>query len=170
MLTTRTTSLRAPIITARIPITPFFYPDLDLDPILVFDPSTGESDIAIYPFNTEDPLAGDAVEENALGLMMRNAQWLVQTVGVDGFRLDAAKHFETYVLEYFDRAVYRSIQEPNLDGSTRHVFSFSEVFEGDKAFPANQNPKGHQSRRAWPSGGATGMFWIFRYFSRCGTT
>ncbi len=111
-----------------------FYPDLDLDPILVFDPSTGESDIAIYPFNTEDPLAGDAVEENALGLMMRNAQWLVQTVGVDGFRLDAAKHFETYVLEYFDRAVYRSIQEPNLDGSTRHVFSFSEVFEGDKAF------------------------------------
>ncbi|HAY78952.1 MAG TPA: hypothetical protein DCY79_04025, partial [Planctomycetaceae bacterium] len=49
-------------------------------------------------------------------------------------RLDAVKHFETYVLEYFDRAVYRSHPTPNLDGSTRHVFSFSEVFDGDKAF------------------------------------
>ena len=111
-----------------------FYPDRDLDPIMVFDPVTGESDIAIYPFNVNDPLAGDAIEENALGLLMRNAQWLVQTVGVDGFRLDAVKHFETYVLEYFDRAVYRSNLTPNLDGSTRHVFSFSEVFDGDKAF------------------------------------
>ncbi|MFP6700996.1 MAG: GEVED domain-containing protein, partial [Planctomycetaceae bacterium] len=111
-----------------------FYPDQDLTPILVFDPSTGESDIPIYPFNTGNPLAGDAIQENALGLLMRNAQWLVQTVGVDGFRLDAVKHFETFVLQFFDRAVYRSIQETNLDGSLRHVFSFSEVYDGDKAF------------------------------------
>ncbi len=96
-----------------------FYPDRNLTPITVFDPSTGESDIAIYPFNTDVPLAGDAMAENALALLMRNAQWLVQTIGVDGFRLDAVKHFETFVLQYFDRAVYRSIQDTNLDGSQR---------------------------------------------------
>lgn len=111
-----------------------FYPDRDLDPILLFDPSTGESGIEVYPFNTNDPLAGDPTPENALGLMMRNAQWLVQTVGVDGFRLDAVKHFPTFVLEFFDRAVYRSIQETNLDGSQKNVFSFSEVFDGSTSF------------------------------------
>ncbi|MEC9094127.1 MAG: alpha-amylase family glycosyl hydrolase, partial [Planctomycetota bacterium] len=111
-----------------------FYPDRDLDPIRVYDPITGETDIAIYPFNLDDPLAGDAGPENALGLMMRNAQWLVQTIGVDGFRLDAVKHFETFVLEFFDRGVYRSQLETNLDGSQRNVFSFSEVFDGDKGY------------------------------------
>ena len=111
-----------------------FYPDRDLDPIMLFNPLTGQSDIPVYPFNTEDPLAGDPTLENAMGLLMRNAQWLVQEIGVDGFRLDAVKHFETSVLELFDQAVYRSIQQPLLDGSTQHVFSFSEVFDGDKGF------------------------------------
>jgi len=108
-----------------------FYPDQSLAPIKVFDPKTGESNITIYPFNTANPLAGDPVPENALGYLMRNAQWLVQSIGVDGFRLDAAKHFEPFVLNYFDRAVYRSSLRPLLDGSTRQVFSFSEVFDGD---------------------------------------
>ncbi|MEM7625112.1 MAG: hypothetical protein AAF333_05735 [Planctomycetota bacterium] len=36
-----------------------FYPDRDLDPIFVYNPATGQQDIAIYPFNTEDPTAGD---------------------------------------------------------------------------------------------------------------
>lgn len=111
-----------------------FYPDRDQDPIFLFDPSTGESGIPVYPFNTDDPLAGDPTTENALGLMMRNAQWLVQTIGVDGFRLDAVKHFDNFVLDFFDRSVYRSIQDTNLDGSQRNVFSFSEVFDGSTAF------------------------------------
>src|SRR5205814_9005969 len=63
--------------------------------------------------------------------LMRNAQWLVQSIGVDGFRLDAAKHFEPFVLNYFDRAVYRSSLRTLLDGSTRQIFSFYEVFDGD---------------------------------------
>lgn len=110
-----------------------FYPDRDLDPIMLFDPTTGESDIPVYPFNTSDPGAGDPIPENALGLIMRNAQWMIQEIGVDGFRLDAAKHFPDWVLNFLDRAVYRAIQTPLLDGSTEHTFMFSEIFSSDKA-------------------------------------
>ena len=78
-------------------------------------------------------MAGDPVAENALGYLMRNAQWLVQAVGVDGFRIDAAKHVDGFVLDYLDRAVYRANPRTLLDGSTKHVFSFSEVFDGNPA-------------------------------------
>jgi hypothetical protein len=110
------------------------YPDRDLPPIFVFDPRTGEQNIAIYPFNLSEPLAGDPVEENAMGLLMRYAQWMVQVIGVDGFRIDAAKHVEPWVLDYFDRAVYRSSFRTQLDGSQPQVFSFSEVFDGNRDF------------------------------------
>jgi hypothetical protein len=109
-----------------------FYPDKSLQPIMVFDPKTGEANIPIYPFNSANPLAGDPVPENALGYLMRNAQWLVQSVGVDGFRLDAEKHYDPFVLNYFDRAVYRSSLRPLLDGSQRQVFSFGEAFTSDQ--------------------------------------
>ena len=108
-----------------------FYPDRDLDPIIVFDPKTGEENIRIYPFNTADPTAGDPTLENATGLLMRHSQWMVQDVGFDGFRIDAAKHFEGFTLDFFDRAIYRSNPRKNLDGSTKHIFSYSEVFDGD---------------------------------------
>ncbi|MEO0964262.1 MAG: hypothetical protein AAFY08_04005 [Planctomycetota bacterium] len=111
-----------------------FYPDLDLDPIRVFNPSTGQGDIAIHPFNTDNPLAGDAVSETIRGYQQRNAQWLVQVVGVDGFRLDAARHFPRSVLEDFDLAVYRANPRLNLDGSVADVFSYSEVFDGNIGF------------------------------------
>lgn len=109
-----------------------FYPDRDLDPILLFDPATGEGGIAIYPFNTDDPTAGDPVTENALGYLTRYAQWMIQDIGVDGLRLDATKHFEPWVLNYLDRAVYRSNPRLLLDGSVDHVFSYGEAFTGDK--------------------------------------
>ncbi|MFI4861127.1 MAG: PEP-CTERM sorting domain-containing protein [Phycisphaerales bacterium JB063] len=109
-----------------------FYPDLDLDPIMVFDPVTGEQDIAIYPFNLDNPMAGDPVPENATGLLMRYAQWMVQVNGVDGFRIDAAKHIEGFTFDFFDRAVYRANPRTLLDGSTQHVFSYSEVFDGNR--------------------------------------
>jgi alpha-amylase len=111
-----------------------FYPDQSLTPIRVFDPKTGEQNIAIYPFNNANPLAGDPVPENALGYLTRNAQWLVQGVGVDGLRIDAAKHFEPFVLNYLDRAVYRASVRPYLDGSQRNVFSFSEAFDGNSDY------------------------------------
>ena len=109
-----------------------FYPDRDGQVKYLFDPITNESDIPIYSFNTEDPMAGDAVGENALGYLMRYMQWMVEVIGVDGLRVDAAKHFDGFVMDYLDRAVYRSNPRLLLDGSTENVFSYSEVYDGDK--------------------------------------
>ena len=109
-----------------------FYPDTDGDARYLYDPVTGESDITVYSFNTVDPMQGDAVAENALGYLMRYMQWMVEVIGVDGFRIDAAKHFEGFVMDYLDRAVYRANPRLLLDGSTEHVFSYSEVFDGNK--------------------------------------
>jgi glycosidase len=111
-----------------------FYPDRDSQPMYLFDPATGESGIAVYPYNLNDPNSGDPVRENALGYLMRYMQWMVQEVGVDGFRVDAAKHFDQWVLNYLDRAVYRSNPRTLLDGSVQHVFSYSEVFDGNRDY------------------------------------
>ncbi len=111
-----------------------FYPDRDGPAIFVFDPVTGEQNIPIYSFNLQNPMAGDPVAENATGLLMRYMQWMVQVNGVDGFRIDAAKHFEGFTFDFLDRAVYRQNPRLNLDGSTNHVFSYSEVFDGDRGF------------------------------------
>src|SRR5262249_11464250 len=110
-----------------------FYPDQSLQPIIVFDPTTGEQNIRIYPFNNANPQAGTPAAANALGYLMRYAQWMVQYVGVDGFRIDAAKNFPPWVLNYFDRSVYRSSFRTRLDGSQEPIFSFSEVFDGNKS-------------------------------------
>lgn len=118
-----------------------FYPDKSLQPIMVYDPKTGEQNIAIYPFNNANPMAGDPVAENAMGYLMRNAQWLVQSIGVDGFRIDAAKNFDPFVLNYFDRAVYRSSMRPLLNGQQRNVFSFSEVYDSNQDYLQSETRK-----------------------------
>lgn len=107
-----------------------FYPDRDSPGATYFDPVTNQN-VTVYPFNTANPTAGDAVPENALGLEMRYLQWMVQTVGVDGFRLDAAKHMPQFALKYFDTAVYRSNPRLQLDGSVENVFMYGEVVPGD---------------------------------------
>ena len=109
-----------------------FYPDRDGDAMFLFDPVTNESDIPVYSFDADCSSCGDATTENAMGYLMRYMQWMVQVVGVDGFRIDAAQHFEGFVMDYLDRAVYRSNPRALLDGSTDPVFSYSEVFTGDK--------------------------------------
>lgn len=114
-----------------------FYPDLSLQPIMVYDPTTGEQNIAIHPFNTAHPLNGTAVPENALGYLMRNAQWLVESIGVDGFRVDAAKNFPLFVQNYLDRAVYRSSFRTLLNGQQVNIFSFSEAYDSNPAFLQN---------------------------------
>ena len=109
-----------------------FYPDLDADPIFLFDPQTGEQGIRVYPFNTSDPSAGDPVGENSTDYVGRYLRWMVQDIGVDGFRLDAAKHVEGFVQSALDRAVYRANPRPLLDGSTDHVFMYGEVFDTNR--------------------------------------
>ncbi len=109
-----------------------FYPDAALPGTTALNPLTGQT-VTLRQFNTADPTAGDPVMENATGLLMRNARWLVNDVGVDGFRLDAARHFEPWVMGYFDEAVYGASRRVNLDGTPRQVFSFSEAAMTDRA-------------------------------------
>jgi glycosidase len=113
-----------------------FYPDLNGPYIEVYDPRlypdpNNRPPLRIYQFNTQNPMAGDPTQENATGYLMRNAQWLIQSIGVDGLRIDAAKHVDGYVLDYLDRSVYRANPRNLLDGSTKHVFSYSEVYDGN---------------------------------------
>ena len=109
-----------------------FYPDRNLGGTAIYNPKTGQN-TTLYSFNTGNATAGDAVSENATGLLMRNARWLVNDVGVDGFRLDAARHFEPWVMNYFDEAVYRANRRTLLNGAPREVFSFSESASTDRA-------------------------------------
>ncbi|MFM9026065.1 MAG: hypothetical protein ACKON7_12135, partial [Planctomycetaceae bacterium] len=109
-----------------------FYPDRNQPGITRFNPLTGQN-VTIYDFNLANPAAGDPTLENATGLLMRNARWLVNDVGVDGFRLDAARHFEPWVYGYFDEAVYRASRRTLLNGAPREVFSISESASTDRA-------------------------------------
>lgn len=110
-----------------------FYPDIGHKTIFVFDPKTNEEGIPVHSFNLENPQAGDPTVENVMGYLMRNAQWLIQTIGVDGLRIDAAKHVQSFVLDFLDRALYRQNPRKLLDGSQNHVFTYSEVFDANPA-------------------------------------
>jgi alpha-amylase len=103
-----------------------FYPDQDLGGTTVWDPRLNQN-VTIHHFNTAAPLAGDAVAENALGLIMRNARWMIEEVGVDGFRIDAGRHFPRWVLDYLDQAMFLSKSQPLLDGSVQHPYTFTET-------------------------------------------
>lgn len=101
------------------------YPDLDLPPKVFTEPSSGRQ-WEIHPYNTEDPMAGDPVTENATGLLMRHCQWMLEDIGVDGFRLDAIKHVPQWFWnEYYDAAVFDRRRNP--DGTTGTAFSFGEA-------------------------------------------
>ncbi|MFT3786229.1 MAG: alpha-amylase family glycosyl hydrolase [Tepidisphaeraceae bacterium] len=102
---------------------------------IVFNPTTGQTGIPIWNFTSDTATTGTPVQENALGYLMRHAQWMLQDIGVDGFRLDATKHVPTWVWnDYFDLAVYRGNPRLALDGSVKQVFSFGENFDGSKSY------------------------------------
>jgi hypothetical protein len=103
----------------------------------VYDPKTGEQNIPVWDYTSDVATTGTPTPENALGYLMRNAQWLVQTIGVDGFRLDATKNYPSWVLNYYDRAVYRSSKRLLLNGQQTNVFAFGEFYDGN---PANVQP------------------------------
>jgi glycosidase len=107
-----------------------FYTDQGLGGIAMNDPNTGGA-FTRYNFNLNDPLAGDVRKENATGLLMRNMQWMIQIIGVDGFRIDAARHMPTWAFNYFDQAVFRSSLRTNLDGTIQPIYMFSEAADGN---------------------------------------
>jgi glycosidase len=110
-----------------------FYPDQNDPGLTITDPALGGMTVTRYNYDTETPLDGDPVAENATGLLMRNAQWMIQEIGVDGFRVDAAKHVPQWVLNYIDHAVFRASSRMNHDGTIKPVFMFSEVLDDNKA-------------------------------------
>ena len=56
--------------------------------------------------------------ENANAYLMRHARWMVQEIGVDGFRVDAARHVYPFVHDFYDRAVFpvSRVLDRALDG------------------------------------------------------
>lgn len=112
-----------------------FYPDTSLPSATYSDPTGLNQNFTFHPYNTSNSLLGDAVAESGTGLLMRYMRWMVQEIGVDGFRLDAAKHMEHYALQYMDAAVYRSNPRLMLDGSVDNVFMYCESVPGDGQDP-----------------------------------
>jgi hypothetical protein len=105
-----------------------FYPSSS-NALTVTDPATG-SNAPIYNFDTNNPSNGTAVAENALGYLMRNTRWLVQNAGVDFFRLDATKNMPSWVLNYYDRAVFKASNRTYLNGAQMAVWGFGEAYDG----------------------------------------
>ncbi len=110
-----------------------FYQDRDLGGTQVFNPGTN-STVTLYDFNSTNPLAGDAVTENATGLLMRNMRWMIQEMGVDGFRFDAGRHFPRWVYDFVDEAMFLAKKTPLLDGSIDHAFGFTETGYDSNSF------------------------------------
>lgn len=98
-----------------------FYPDVSL-------PANG---IGIHPYNLADPTAGDPYLENATGLLCRYCQWLLEVIGVDGFRIDAAKHVPNWFLANFYDAQVWNRGPRLLNGAQTTPFSFMEIYDGN---------------------------------------
>jgi alpha-amylase len=80
-------------------------------------------------FNTASPMNGVPTAENALGYLQRYAQYMVQVMGADGFRVDAAKNMPEWVMDYLDVATYDASNRYLLNGQRENIFSFSEVYD-----------------------------------------
>ncbi len=111
-----------------------FYPDLNLSGTTFWNPGTsrnpGSRQWTLFPFNTADPLEGDAVTDNTTGLLMRWTQMMMDTHHVDGFRLDAAKHMPSWFWDTFwDVAVHQRLETP--DGRRVTPFTFVESVESN---------------------------------------
>lgn len=92
------------------------------------DPALGESNISVANFDPGNPTAGVATAENLTGYLMRYTQWLIQVMGVDGFRYDGGNNTYPWVMNYLDLATYEMSDRKLLNGQQENVFSFSEVY------------------------------------------
>ena len=110
------------------------YPDTALPASVVVNPpfrGQPQRTFTIHPFNTADPMAGDPVPENATAMLMRWTQMMLDVYGVDGFRLDAAKHTAEFFWDgFWDAAVYERRRTP--DGRMVTPYSFGESTEGNQ--------------------------------------
>lgn len=113
-----------------------FYPDTSLTPITFTNPGiagfSNATNWTIYPYNTANAAAGDPVAESVSGYLSRWNQWMVADVGVDGFRVDAAKHAKhDFWNEWFDGALNQQWTRP--DGGKDSPFSFVEAVDSNSS-------------------------------------
>ena len=108
-----------------------FYPDLQGQKIQFTNTETGQR-ITKYRYSRARLLDGDAVVENATGLLTRYVQWMLEVAQFDGFRIDAQKHIPQWFFDqYYDNATYQSGRK-RLNGQWFTPLSFGEIFDGDK--------------------------------------
>ncbi len=108
------------------------YPDKQLPGVNVNNPglprNPGAINFTFHPFNTIDPMQGDAVTDNTTGYLMRWTQWMMDEHKVDGFRWDAIKHAPSWFWDKFiDSSVWQRRVTPA--GSKVTPYSFGECVE-----------------------------------------
>lgn len=111
-----------------------FYPDLDATPRTFVNPALPPGDpareVTLYPFNTADPTAGDPVVENQNDYLIRSSRWMLEVIGIDGFRLDAAKHIPQWFWNnLWDSGVFQGARD--FAGNPVTPFSFGEVVDSN---------------------------------------
>ncbi len=117
------------IANVPMPANQQFYPQPGYNTYTITNPDTGQSGINVNSFNTSNPQGGSPTLQNDTGYLMDNVQWFVQTLGVDGFRLDAVKNMEwPTILPYFNQAVTGSSTQHYLNGQQEQVYSFGEYY------------------------------------------
>jgi hypothetical protein len=105
-----------------------FYPQPGYQTQTYYDPDLGQS-FTRSSFNTSSPMSGVPTAENATGYLQRYAQFMIQVLGADGFRVDAAKNMPEWVMDYLDVATYQASNRYLLNGQRENVFSFSEIYD-----------------------------------------
>jgi hypothetical protein len=109
-----------------------FYPDRQATPLTFVNPAPRGDGASwtVYPFTADVATTGDPIVENATGLLMRSAQWYLDELKVDGFRLDAAKHIPQWFWNnFYDPIVFNRRVLPS--GQRVVPFSFGESVAGN---------------------------------------
>ena len=138
------------------------YADRSLPPTTFVNPAPRGDGASwtIYPFNLVTPGAGDAVAENATGLLIRWTQWMLEVHQVDGFRLDAAKHVPTWFWNnYYDAMMYN--RRTTASGAKVTAFSFGESLAGNNVIQTYIRKDGFGFRDALDINGAGALRDIF---------
>lgn len=129
-----------------------FYPDIALVSETITNPGTfrnpGSEQYTRWPWNPFNVMNGDPVPENASDYLVRHTRWLASEIGIDGFRLDAAKHIPSLFWDKdWDNAVYNAWTHPS--GVKVTAYSFGESVAGNDQIyneyirkPNNNNRQG----------------------------
>lgn len=132
-----------------------FYPDTGLPAMMPLNPGTPRNpsppQYTFYPYDPANPDSGDAVVESATTLLLRSSRYYLEVLGVDGFRLDAAKHVPTWFWDnLWDAAVFEDYV--GFDGVRRTPYSFVEAVESNSN-TAEWVRKPGEPGSGWPSTG-----------------